>query len=82
MTDKYKIVLLADYNDCETCGYSYDSGYVIYKNDEVLVDKTPNAHCYDGTNYEDDNPYKDILEHLKVNIEEVPYRESEEESEE
>lgn len=81
MTDKYKIVLLADYHDCETCGYSYNSGYVIYKNETVLIDKTPFAHCYDGTNYEDDNPYEDILKHMEVSIEVVPYQETEEEDE-
>lgn len=78
MKDKYKIVILVDYSDCETCGYNCDSGYVIYKNDEVLIDKTPFAHCYDGTNYEEHNPYKDILESMNVQIEEVPYQDEEE----
>lgn len=78
MKDKYKIEFLSDYHDCETCGYSYDSGYVLYKNDEVLIDKTPHAHCYDGTNYEEHNPYKDILEYMSVQIEEVQYQDKEE----
>lgn len=61
MTNQYKIEHLSDSSDCETCGTSYATGYVIYKGEEVVVDKTPYAHCYSGSEYYNHNPFYDIL---------------------
>jgi hypothetical protein len=57
----YTIEELYDDYDCETCGGSYAQGYIIKKDDVVIVDKTPSAHCFGGYDYSNDNPYKDIL---------------------
>lgn len=56
----YHIEYLEDHTDCETCGSSYAVGYKIYSDGELVVDKTPYAHCYSGSDYYSDNPYKDI----------------------
>ena len=44
----YKIIYLTDSYDCETCGCNYAEGYQIYKDDELVVDKSPVAHCMTG----------------------------------
>jgi len=58
----YKITWLEDSHDCEMCGTDYAAGYVIYKNDVLVIDKTPFAHCFDGDDYSSHSPYADILE--------------------
>lgn len=55
-----KITHISDSMDCETCGSSYASGYRIEIDGEVVVDKTPCAHCYDGTDYDRDNAFEDL----------------------
>lgn len=62
---------LEDDHDCETCGCSFAHGYVIYRNDKVIVDKTPSAHCYDPVDYSADNPYKDIVDYFGVGANEL-----------
>lgn len=57
----YKIIRLYDEADCETCGTNYADGYVIEKDGEVVIDKTPTATCFGGGDYSDNDPYKDIL---------------------
>lgn len=46
-----KITHISDSMGCETCGSSYASGYRIEIDGELVVDKTPSAHCYDGVDY-------------------------------
>ena len=57
----YKIIYLTDSYDCETCGCNYAEGYQIYKDDDLVVDKSPVAHCYDGVNFDHTSAPFDIL---------------------
>ena len=65
----YKIIYLTDSYDCETCGCNYAEGYQIYKTDELVVDKSPVAHCYDGINFDHSNAPFDILELERIKVE-------------
>lgn len=58
-----KIVTMTDELDCDSCGISYAYGYHIVVDDEIVVEKTPYAHCYDGADYSgsEHNPYFDLL---------------------
>ncbi len=58
----YEIVYMEDSWDCETCGSDYASGYQIFLDDVLVVDKHPIAYCYNGSSYDDSESYKDILE--------------------
>lgn len=71
----YKIVWLEDQHECETCGYSYAQGYKIYKDEDLMIDKTPIALCYDSLNYDHSNAALDILnlEGIQVETTEVDY---------
>lgn len=71
----YKIVWLEDQHECETCGYSYAQGYKIYKDEILVIDKTPISHCYDCLNYDHSNAAFDIisLEGIKIETAEVDY---------
>ncbi len=59
---------LSDSHDCETCGGDFASGYVISVDGDIVVDKTPFAACYDGTHYEADGYWMEILELLQNHL--------------
>lgn len=65
----YKIVWLEDQHECETCGYSYAQGYRIYRDEKLVIDKTPISHCYDPLNYDHSNAAFDILSLEGIQIE-------------
>lgn len=67
----FEIVYLQDEHDCETCGTAYASGYQIYYDGDLMVDKTPVASCLGGDEYYNDNPYKDIVDLLKEHVTET-----------
>lgn len=58
----YKILYLYDEWYCETCGPNYASGYHIYKDDVLVVDKSPSAHCYSSVDFDQSDAAFDILE--------------------
>lgn len=66
----YKIELSWDDHDCETCGGDYAHGYKIYKNNVLVVDKSPYAYCWGSRSYDQQDAYKDIcnLENIQVEI--------------
>ena len=66
---KYKIVWLYDEHDCEICGWSSESGYVIYKGDDVVIDAKPIAHCFDSVGYSSDQAFVDILKMEGIEVE-------------
>lgn len=70
----YRIEMLYDTHECETCGDDYAEGYKIYKGNKLVIDKSPIAHCYSGQSYNQDGAYKDIL-YLEGIIVEVKYQE-------
>jgi hypothetical protein len=55
---------LSDTHDCETCGSSWADGALVYIDDALALELEPHAHCYDGTNYNDEDIFRKILEHL------------------
>lgn len=67
----YEIVYMEDSWDCETCGSDYASGYQIFCDDVLVVDKQPIAHCYNGSSYDTSEAYKDILELEGIKITEI-----------
>jgi hypothetical protein len=69
-----KIKRVTDWTDCETCGSSYAEGAVIYIDGKEALDLAPVAHCFGGTNYDEDAILKTLLEHLgyEVEIEAAP----------
>lgn len=55
---------LSDSCECETCGTSYADGASVTIDGELILDLTPHAHCYDGTDYQPEEVYKLIFKHL------------------
>lgn len=66
---KYRIVWLYDSHDCETCGWSGESGYIIYKGDDVVVKKKPIVHCFSSVGYNADEAFIDILNLEGIEVE-------------
>ena len=69
MQDKYRIELLVDEHDCETCGSAYAEGYQIFLNDELVIDKKPIAHCFNLLTYPDWQAYQDVLRLVAPDLE-------------
>jgi len=61
------VVRLTDSYSCETCGSSYAEGYRIILDGVLQVDRTPAAHCYDGTTYYETDLLKDICKVFNAN---------------
>lgn len=68
---KINIEWLSDSHDCETCGGSYAEGARVLIDGEPFGDFTPIAHCFDGSNFEREEIFKAILEHLGHQVIEV-----------
>ena len=66
---KYRIVWMYDEHDCEICGWSAESGYIIYKDDDVVVDAKPIAHCFDSVGYDTEKAFLDILKLEGIEVE-------------
>ena len=66
---KYKIVWLEDEHDCEICGWSSESGYVIYKDEDVVIENLPVAHCFDSVGYSSEKAFLDILKLEGISVE-------------
>lgn len=66
----FEIVFLEDNHNCETCGSDYAEGYVIKKDGVVVVDKTPVAACFDGSRYDQNMAYVELirLTGIEVNV--------------
>lgn len=61
---KIEIEWLHDARDCETCGGGYAQGAVVFVDDIEAIRLEPQAACYDGVSYEDDEVYRRIFAHL------------------
>lgn len=70
MSKKIKIEWLSDSYDCDTCGTSYATGARVYRNDKLILNLLPTAHCYGGSDYSEEDVYKAIMESLNYSIEE------------
>jgi hypothetical protein len=64
----FEIVFMNDHHNCETCGSSYASGYIIKKDGEVVVDKTPIAACYDDSDYNQNEAYLEVIQLAGIQI--------------
>lgn len=64
-----KIEELEDSYHCEDCGTSYATGYRVYKDGKVIVERLPVAHCYDGDSFEMSHCLEDVLEALGHTVE-------------
>jgi hypothetical protein len=62
----YTIKWLYDEHDCETCGWSQESGYSVLKDGVEVIKKEPIAHCFGSIGYDSHQAFLDIL-----NLEEV-----------
>jgi hypothetical protein len=63
-----EIEWIADYFDCETCGGAYADGAVVRMNGEVILELLPEASCYGGTSYEQEDVFKAIFKHLGYEV--------------
>lgn len=66
---KIRIEQLFDETDCETCGVSYATGFIVYLDDEKFLEFLPLAACYDGDSFELDYVYGQILAKLGYDVE-------------
>ena len=64
----FEIEFLEDIYECGSCGWTEAQGYVIRKDGEIVVDKTPVASCFDGADYRYDSPYRDLIYYLHPDI--------------
>lgn len=64
----FEIVFMDDSHDCETCGSSYAEGYLIKKDGEVVVDKTPSASCFGGANYNQNEAYLELVKLTGIQV--------------
>lgn len=48
---KIEIKTTEDTHDCETCGWDYATGGIVYVDGDLVLEKTPIAHCYNGQSY-------------------------------
>ena len=65
----FKIEELYDHYECDDCGTSYATGFIVYQDDAKIIDMSPYAHCYNGTHYQMADVLKNILEHLGHTLE-------------
>lgn len=59
---------ISDSHECETCGFSSANGARIYLDGLFHSELTPMAYCFDGTDYDDDAIFREILRALKLNV--------------
>lgn len=66
---KIRIENVVDTQDCETCGTSWADGYIVYLDNELFLEFSPLAACWDGVTYERDYVYAQILSKLGYEVE-------------
>lgn len=67
-----EVTLLEDHHDCETCGSAFAQGALVRLNGEVVVDRTPCAHCFGSKSYPLDQVLCEALERLGYEVKVVP----------
>lgn len=63
-----EVTLLEDHHDCETCGSSFAQGALVRLNGEVVVDRTPCAHCFGSNSFPLDRVLYETLERLGFTV--------------
>lgn len=64
LSSEIKIEWLDDDSDCDDCGAMYAHGAKVYRGEDLILDMSPAAACYDGDDYTDRQVYDAILEKL------------------
>lgn len=67
---RIKIEWLADNHDCETCGPTWAEGARVTIDGKRVLELEPHAYCYDGTDYNESQVLRKIIEVLGYVIEE------------
>lgn len=67
-----EVTLLEDHHDCETCGSAFAQGALVRLNGEVVVDRTPCAHCFGSNSFPLDRVLYETLERLGYEVTVVP----------
>lgn len=65
-----KIEWKHDEHRCETCGFNFASGALVYFNDTCVLDLVPIASCFDGQDYPPEDVFAEILDKLGHTLEE------------
>ncbi len=60
----------SDHHDCDTCGINSAYGAVVRMNGEVIIELIPEASCYGGTSYCEEDVFKIIFKHLGYEVKE------------
>lgn len=71
MTKKIEITWIDDYYDCEQCGGAGASGAVVKVDGETVVDMTPQAHCFGGVDYSENQVFLALLGALGYEVKQV-----------
>ena len=59
-----KITWLDDYYDCEQCGGAGASGATVELNGKVILDMSPQAHCFGGISYSENQVFIALIKAL------------------
>jgi hypothetical protein len=59
-----EIERITDSHDCDTCGCTFADGAIVRIDGAVALELEPCAYCFDGTSYDDEDIFGEILRHL------------------
>lgn len=63
-----KIIWLSGIHDCETCGWTWATGYKAFLNGELIKEFIPHTDCLGGDDIDEVEAYKQILEALGFEV--------------
>lgn len=75
-----RIEWVTDSHECETCGSNYADGAYVHIDGREVLDLSPAAACYGGTDYSEAAVLKKVLEYLGHEITEEHVQDSDEDS--
>ena len=67
----YKVEYLEDSHECEDCGKSWATGFIITCPNGEVIEKIPYAYCFDSIHYEEEEASLIILEREGIKIETI-----------
>ncbi len=68
---KLRVEWSYDESDCDTCGFNYSTGCVIYLDDELLLDAPASASCFGGPNITELDVLQILCDKLEIELEVV-----------
>lgn len=60
----FKVEYTFDRYECDDCGTSWGDGVTVYKDDVVIYEQEPVAHCYNSTCVDLEYVFEQILKDL------------------